>query len=178
MKKKKKKVKYKNLLITFPVLLLTIILILTQNNSFDYKLKRLIKEVNNVNELFDKIDYNDPTKYVTRSGLICYKSDDGYIDKIKEIYSSPFFENGNFNLVYSGEKKEKKLYICVKENCEVKKIKSYKVKKTIDLAEVGDSIAEPYKEENMKIITIFGKDYNLIKKDDNWQFQYPIVICK
>lgn len=183
MKKQKTNKKNQKPKIVMMIAIVTMVLIIAINHKSDFEqeLKKLINEVNELNKIFEKIDINDSTKYVASNGFICYKSDEKNIDKIKKLYVNPFVYNGNFNIVYSGDDKEEKLYICLKENCKVKKIKKYNI---VNEKEIGD-IVENYSDiglisndNNTKLINIYGENYVITKVDNKWKFNIPVVICE
>lgn len=137
-------------------------------DSDDNEIQKVIAEVNNINKLFENIDINDPTKYVIdEKTCYSYKGNDieENINRLNQLYISPFFENSYFNFSTSNKDESlyQNLYLCIPFDCNVLSIDEY------------DILSE---ESDRKIIRIDNSEY-IIKKDNNkWKFIFPIVICE
>jgi len=167
---KKKTIKQKNYLrVTIVLIALLVIFSLiyainvNSDNSFHENFKLTLNEINNLNLLIDDLDLNDPTKFTLENGLTCYITNEDYIDKIKDLYIFPFLVDSNYKIVYSGEKKQEKLYTCIKENCKINKLSQYEI-----LSE----------EKNIKVIRINNNKYFINKINGKWKFQTPVEFCE
>lgn len=142
-----------------------------ENNSFESKLETTIKEINEINKIFETINLEDANKYKQEeSDMYCYKYNGNdtqdYIKRINNLYENPFYEFGNFDIISIGvdeNNEENNLYLCISENCKVSQIENYKI--LID-------------EEDRKVINIENSEYVMKKIDNNWKFTFPILICE
>lgn len=142
--------------------------------AYQNKIKKKEKEqsiyvaetLNKVAELFDKSNLNELGNFTNNANNKCYAyNKDDASEKIaflKEVYVEPFISSNYFELVDLGN--EKKLYICLPNNCTVDKLNENSLKITT----TGDE----------KIVKIGEQEVLLQKIDDKWKFVDTFIYCQ
>lgn len=173
----------KNIIIIITAILLAMILgtaiyfvkhsdlLVTSNekDSFDVTLNNIIKDINEVNDVFNNMG---EISYTTDANLNCHRyseEKDIFINKLNDLYVKPFLTDGYFEILEKDKdgniELEDNLYMCLPDNCKVKTININNVEIVLDEAE-------------RKIINIENNEFVLSKVNDEWKFNFPIVICE
>lgn len=137
-----------------------------KENEQEVNISEKINLINETNKIFNNIDLEDKTKYENSLGFTCYKYTGNdmknIINNLNTLYIKPFYENSFFNITIDNNGEEK-LYLCKQENCEISLINEYKI-----ISEVEDK----------KTIKIHDTETAIIKRNNEWKFIFPIVLCE
>ena len=169
MKKTKEIILISVLVISIVAVTIIVAMVVLLKPKIDDGLTKTIKEINELNKSFKEDNLLKENSYDFNENYTCmeYIGDNTgeIIKKIETIYVNPFREYGNFNIVTSNEegKIKEKLYVCLEKKCKIKEIEKYEV---------------AMKEETRKVVRIANQEQVMVKVDNEWKFDSPVILCE